>query len=91
VAVSIDKKTGEKISTTREGSRGMISPKKTADTYESSTGRKTHRTEMVSKGMFFPKRVAETTRTDQLGGSKTTTWSVVKGLIFRRKVDETDK
>jgi len=91
IAVASDYKTGKKLSTTRDGSRGLIFPKRTADTFQAGTGTRTHRTEMVSKGILCPARVAETTRTDQTDEGKTVTRTAIRGLFFRREVDETDK
>ena len=64
IAVTVDKRDGKarEIAQTRDGSREIIFPERTADTYSSDTRGRTHRTRVAERGIYFPKRFAETER-----------------------------
>jgi hypothetical protein len=87
IAVAVDHKTGEKLSTTREGSRGVFSLREQQTPMNQAPGRR----RIEPRWILFPKRVAETTGTNQSDGNKTITHRVTKSIFFLRKVDKTDK
>lgn len=86
IAVTVDKRDGEsrEIARTRDGSRGIFNPERTADTYSSEMRERTHRTRMAERGVFSPKRFAETQR--ESGDSQPImTRGRVKGIFLPKR------
>ncbi len=92
IAVTADKRGGasSEIAQTRDGSRGIFFPERTADTYRTGSDERTHRTREVDRGIIFRERLARTER--ESGGSRAVeTRERTKGMFFPRRSIVSDR